>query len=54
MVLGVIILVIAAFYAYMVFETTWLKIERLDFSRRKRPSHYAPVRPAYQYDQDLS
>ncbi|MGB4648195.1 MAG: metallophosphoesterase [Acetivibrionales bacterium] len=34
MVLGVIILVIAAFYAYMVFETTWLKIERLDFSRK--------------------
>ncbi|NMA33834.1 MAG: metallophosphoesterase [Clostridiaceae bacterium] len=34
MVLAIVLLVIAAFYAYMVFETTWLKIERLDFSKK--------------------
>ena len=34
MVPAIVVLVIAAFYAYMVFETTWLKIERLDFSKK--------------------
>ncbi|HOQ08065.1 MAG TPA: metallophosphoesterase [Clostridiales bacterium] len=34
MALVIILMVIAAFYAYMVFETTWLKIERLDFSKK--------------------
>jgi predicted MPP superfamily phosphohydrolase len=33
MVLVYIILILTAFYTYMVFETTWLKVERLDFSK---------------------
>ena len=34
MALAIVLLVIAALYAYMKFETTWLKIERLDFSKK--------------------
>ena len=52
MVPAIVVLVIAAFYAYMVFETTWLKIERLDFSKKGKGLHHAPFRSACRYDQD--
>jgi len=34
MVLVYILLVIVIFYTYMTFETTWMKVERLDFSKK--------------------
>ena len=34
MALVIVLLVITALYAYMKFETTWLKTERLDFSKK--------------------